>query len=297
MYRLTILLASCLSVFTAMSELASAQNKVPEIKVPVKSPVITCRFPLHRAIKMTLESTGPINVTNEEIKKVNEYEHYLKMLNGWQLEALEVAERLEKEDKLYPPRKTKTSPNISGGVSPIHYWRKQIRMNQNARVSFPKSVVNEMRPAPSTVSRPPSTETTLVLKLTNDSDRSVTFNDDIYCDICQVKISVKGPEVFRIPKCQLAQAAVWLPGRAVTLKPGEEHKIKIKRLRFGNRGTEGWSLRSPGEHQITVEYSGSVARLGAKANQLFKMKAMATVDVRVEELPPIDRTIKNNKND
>ena len=285
MFRLIILLGSCLALFTAGDQVSNAQDTKPKIELPVVNNLIP-RCPPMPHMFLKLEAKGPIKITKEEIKQVNEFERYLKELNEWQLEALEVAERLEQESKLYPPRKPSSSSDLSDGVSPIIAWRRQISMQPATKVAFPKSVINEMRTIPEAVAPPSPTETTLVLKLTKVSDRVATINDDIYCDTCHVQISVKGPEAFRIPKSQVSQTADWRLGRTITLKPGEVHEIKIKQLRFGNRGTEGWSLRSPGKHQITVKYIDSGKGLGSKDNFPFYTQATTTVDVVVEEMQP-----------
>lgn len=289
MFRLIILFGSCLALFTAGSQVSNAQDAKPKIELPV----VDKHIPRCPPMLLKLEARGPIKITKEEIKHVNEYERYLKELNEWHLEALVVAERLEQESKLYPPRKSTRSPDLS----PIIAWRRQIRKQPARRVVFPKSVINEMRIIPEAVIPPSPTETTLVLKLTKVSDRDTTINDDIYCDTCHVNISVKGPEVFRIPKTQFAQTADWRMGRTITLKPGESHEIELKQLCFGNRGLEGWSLRSPGKHQITVNYIDSGRGLGAKDNFPSYAQATTTVDVVVVEKQPKDRTIKQSSND
>lgn len=291
MFRLLMFLGSCLTLSTAGSQVSYAQDTKPEIKFPViNNPIPRCP-PMPR-ILLKLEAKGPIRITEEEVNRVNEYERYLKELNEWQLEALVVAERLEQESKLYPPKKSSRSPDLYVGVSPIFAWRRQINTQPATKVAFPKSVINKMRTIPEAVAPPSPTETTLVLKLIKVSDRDVTINDDIYCDTCHVDISVKGPGVFRIPKTQFTQTADWRMGRKITLKPDESHEIKIKQLRFGKRGTEGWSLRSPGKHLITVKYTDSGKGLGAKDNFPFYTQAKTTVDVVVEETQPKDRTIK-----
>ena len=296
MFRLIMFLGTCLALLTAESQVSYAQDTKRKVKFPVVNNLIPRCPPMPR-ILLKLEARGPIRITEEEIKQVNEYERYLKELNEWQLEALVVAERLEQESKLYPQRKSSRSADLSVGVSPVIAWRRQISKQPATKVAFPKSVINKMRTIPEAVAPPSPTETTLVLKLIKVSDRDVTINDDIYCDTCHVDISVKGPGVFRIPKTQLAQTADWRMGRTITLKPGGSHEIKIKQLRFGVRGTEGWSLRSPGKHLVTVKYIDSGKRLGAKDNFPFYTQAKTTVDVVFEEMQPNDRTINRAQND
>ncbi|MFK7768184.1 MAG: hypothetical protein AB8B55_13250 [Mariniblastus sp.] len=297
MQRLTILLASILMMTLAATQFVNAQVNKPspwhnlEVKPPNKT---GCEMPLLRNLKgreftMSVETAGPIKITQDEIDRINKYDRFLKELNEWHLEGIKVAERLEEEDKLFPTTTKEGAKDVTTAAktharSQIRSWRTQLATMQATRFQFPKSVVDEMRPAPEPVTAPAPTQANLRLKFTNNSFRDVVINEDIFCDVSRIKISVSGAAVLQIPRSNVAQTADYRTGKYITVKPGKSHQIKLERLRFGRRGLEGICLRNPGKHTISVQYHGVVKEPGVDKCTTPKPGIMfASVEVLVEE--------------
>lgn len=314
MYRLKILLLS-FSALTTMSNLAVAQSHFLGSQHPIatphgqgqamspsesQSPSHSNTNPVATPLKLEIEAAEPITISKDHVEKVDAYERYLKELKQWHLDGLRVAYLLKQEGKLFPPKEQAPNklgssayiqPRTKFNISSSESWHRKIRTRPTEKIQFPKSVLDKMRPVPISVTRPLPTEVPLQLKFTNVSDWAIQLYDDFYFDSCKIKISVSGDRAFEIPRNQFVQTAEYRSGPAVTLKPGETHTTKLKRLQFGDRGVEGYCLRSPGKHKITIEYSGHRLRAfgGSEKKPISlpnSIMARTTVDVVLEKGQP-----------
>ena len=212
------------------------------------------------SVTATLEIAGPVTLDEANIKTANEFQAYLKARQAWQMEALKIAIRLDEEGKLFPG----TNDDYS---TPEKFTPSLIEdmINRHQQYWFPETVLKEMRPAPEPASVASSTKIPMRLTLTNNTEKPVEINDDIYSDMASVDIKVSGPEVYLIPQVQFETTMEIRPGKPVTLKPGESHTITINNLAFGTRGLAGgWVLRGPGQYEIAIEYIGLGTFLSAK---------------------------------
>ena len=229
------------------------------------------------AMSATLEVHEPILITREYVQQVQQYQQYLVDLKEWQTEALVVAKKLQDEGKLAP----KTDQEEAGSsILRDHLLLAGVEsaIARNQLFSFPKSVLNEMPPAPELVKVPNGVTLNMTLRLTNNTEQVTQVNSDIYCDVARVDVSVTGPGVYRIPQWQFIQTTDWQVGEIKNLQPGQSHDIPIKRLVFGYRGMSGdWAVTEPGEHEITVKYAGQTGFAGADQHEVPVAKAMVSV--------------------
>ena len=262
-----------------------------------------------------IEAAEPITISKDQVEKADAYERYLKELREWNLDALKAAEALQNEGE----------PRVVLDVTRFQSWRRKIGIrarhgsqhkqliqhlredDPNVSISnydppkntlgrgaiqwkhptktlqLPKSVLDKMRPAPISVAPPLPTEAPLQLKFTNVSDRTIQVGG-LYLDCCKINLSISGDRAFKLPITQLVKTADYRVSW-VLLEPGETHTIKLKRLRFGDRGVEGYCLRRPGRHNISVEYSSDDVSAGPDTVPI-SVTASTTVEVSLEKDPP-----------
>jgi hypothetical protein len=121
-----------------------------------------------------------------------------------------------------------------------------------------EEVAKQIKNANSAEQYPPAPEVDVTLELKNTSEKKIQVW--VGGDATQLGLQLKGKEAVNTEIKGLASTLEFRAPQAVTLAPGQSHKIEIKKLSYGHRGLSHRSFwLEPGDYTLTATYRTGVS--------------------------------------